>query len=148
MTRSASHARGPVVLDASVYLSHVTGDANAAKGGHLVAAATGAGIFVPRLYWYEARNGLRKAELNQRLSTTEVDSLLAMLGDYPIRYDDPPDDAAVMTLSRARKLKFNDACYLDLALRLNLRLSSFDRSLRRAAGEAGVPLFDGADNHA
>ena len=38
-------------------------------------------------------------------------------------------------------LRVADAAYLELALRLGVRLATRDASLARAAREAGVPLF-------
>jgi predicted nucleic acid-binding protein len=48
----------------------------------------------------------------------------------------------VLELARGRNLSAYDAAYLELAMREGLPLATEDESLRAAARQAGVPLFD------
>ena len=137
------HLVSPVVLDASTFLGYALGDDRSGVADRVVERLLDSVAVVPWLFFYEARNGLRKSEVNGWLTAAQVDQSLADLADLAVRHVAPSDDAKIMVLARDHRLKFNDACYLDVALRLGGRLASFDNSLRRAAREAGVALLDG-----
>jgi predicted nucleic acid-binding protein len=55
---------------------------------------------------------------------------------------------AIMPLSRGHELKAKDACYLELALRRDLRLATFDAALARAAQEYDRAFFSPWDGGA
>jgi predicted nucleic acid-binding protein len=46
----------------------------------------------------------------------------------------------VLTLSRTYDLTIYDACYLELAVRLNLPLATMDNKLKEALKATGLPL--------
>jgi len=61
-----------------------------------------------------------------------------------IRVEQEPADRMlneIFALAREHQLSTYDASYLDLAMRRGLPLATLDKSLRRAAGRCGVPLF-------
>ncbi len=130
------------VVDASLLASIVLrddptliADAVAIKLSSHVSAA-------PALCWYELRNALRKAEVNKQIAPAAVDDALNRLDRFDIEFDEVRVEST-MSLARDHKLKFHDACYLELSLRHALPLATLDKSLRRAAGEAQVMLYDG-----
>lgn len=47
----------------------------------------------------------------------------------------------ILRLAETHRLTTYDASYLELAMRLGVPLATLDKSLRHAAGEAGVPLL-------
>jgi predicted nucleic acid-binding protein len=67
---------------------------------------------------------------------------LRRLARLPIRVPPSPDDDALMTLARERKLTVYDAAYLELAKREALPLATLDRDLEKAAIAEGVVLFE------
>jgi predicted nucleic acid-binding protein len=63
------------------------------------------------------------------------------LARLPLRVAPTPEDDALMTLARDRKLTVYDAAYLQLARREALPLATLDRGLEKAAIAEGVALF-------
>jgi predicted nucleic acid-binding protein len=69
---------------------------------------------------------------------------LAHLEDLPVRVD-PMSSAKAFSrtlgLARSYALSAYDAAYLELAIREHAPLATLDKSLRKAANRAGVPLY-------
>jgi predicted nucleic acid-binding protein len=66
------------------------------------------------------------------------------LGQLPIHLDQAAPGGiqlAVAAVSREFKLSGYDAQYLELAKRKNLPLATLDKTLRKAALKAGVPIY-------
>jgi len=105
---------------------------------------TEAGAWVPSLWHLEVANGLTMAVRRARISAEFRNSALADLASLDIRVDPQTHSAAwMMTLSLADRfgLTLYDAAYLELALRRNLPLATFDSKLADAGLKAGVGLF-------
>lgn len=94
---------------------------------------------VPQLWHLEVRNALLTAERRNRISAPEAaERLQAMESLLVATTDTQPDLESTMTLARAHRLTFYDALYLELALRQQATLPSFDTALLRAADAEGV----------
>jgi predicted nucleic acid-binding protein len=87
------------------------------------------------------RNALVVNERRGRTTPQGSADFLRRLARLPIRVAPPPDDDALMTLARKRKLTVYDAAYLELAKRQALPLATLDRGLEAAAIAEGVALF-------
>lgn len=81
------------------------------------------------------------AERRGRITLAERTQALGILQEMPIDVDDRTTSlafSAISALTAARHLTVYDACYLELALRLDLPLASLDAQLRQATQQAGV----------
>lgn len=136
-----------LVLDASVASAWLLHDGNAADSA---AAARlldslrdpAARILVPATWTLEIANVLARGESRGVLTETQSRAFLALLSALPIVVDAQTAARSFTTtldLARRHGLSAYDASYLELALRVQLPLATFDRELRRGATQAGVP---------
>jgi predicted nucleic acid-binding protein len=100
--------------------------------------------WIPNHFGLEVARSLRSQERRGLLTPQAVDEALARLSDIPLRQDS--DDAlehisATVTLARRHGLRVADAGYLELSLRMGLRLATRDRKLASAATDAGADLL-------
>jgi predicted nucleic acid-binding protein len=99
---------------------------------------------VPGLWHLEVCNVSIGAERRGDTTAGEVEAFLAHLEDLPVRVD-PMSSAKAFSrtlgLARSYALSAYDAAYLELAIREHAPLATLDKSLRKAATRAGVPLY-------
>ena len=131
-----------VVLDASVTASWLLEDEVDSGASGSLTLARRDGALVPQLWHYEVRNALLVAQRRGRLREDEVVERLESLGHLPILTDQEPDLRAAMELANGHALSFYDSMYLELALRRQLPLATFDRRLARAARAEGLDVVD------
>lgn len=93
---------------------------------------------VPTIRWYEVRNILLVNERRKRISAEDSAKFLSELSELPIEIEDISAHSDLSDLARLHALTVYDAAYLDLALRLNLPLTTLDKALRTAAEAAGL----------
>ena len=79
-----------------------------------------------------------------RTTDQKVSCLRALIATYPVIVD--PETAVAtwgetLRLAQLYRLSSYDAAYLELALRLKLPLATIDQPLAKAAGLAGLTLF-------
>lgn len=132
------------VLDASFALAVLLPDEASPVPEEWLADIVAKGLHVPALWWVELGNSLLTAERRKRLSPTRRAQVMrAAQGLGPITH--PEETRACwgrpLDLARLHDLTLYDACYLDLALRLDATLLSMDRALRRAASGEGIALL-------
>jgi len=99
------------------------------------------GAIVPAIWHLEVGNILLAAERRHILDAGQRTEILHHLAVLPIITD--PETAPhawtrILPLARDYALSLHDAAYLELALRRQLPLASFDASLLRAAEAAGA----------
>jgi predicted nucleic acid-binding protein len=133
----------PFVLDASVAACWAFDDED-----HPVAALALERIrtdeaLVPSLWWFEVRNMLTVNERRGRIAEADTAAFLRSLSRLGVAVDRSPDEGAVLSLARRRRLTVYDASYLELALREALPLATLDAELARAARAEGQPLVGG-----
>lgn len=140
-----------LVLDASVASTWLLHDGNAADAAAAAAAAAAllddlrnpsARILVPATWALEMANVLARGESRGILAENQTQAFLALLEALPIDIDGQTAACSLTTtldLARRHRLSAYDASYLELALRSQLPLATFDRDLRRAAMQVGVP---------
>lgn len=101
------------------------------------------GCIVPGHWQLEVANqvlsGLRRARTTDELAR----DALAMLQMFPIAIDNEAGDhlEVIFELAQMHALTVYDAAYAELALRAGAVLVTFDRRLRSAASELGIPLL-------
>lgn len=132
-----------LVIDCSIAIAWLMPDEQAAEADRAMEAVIRTGAEVPALFLPEVGNVLLMNERRGRILSTLT--LLADLLSLELRQDLSPSHeriAQAIALAERHRLSVYDASYLELARRLSLPLATLDGALRRAAGEAGVALFD------
>jgi predicted nucleic acid-binding protein len=133
-----------LVLDASVALAWLyerDDKAEADIAMRALSTVAEAGTVVPALWHTEVVNGLLVGERRGVVTEARVYDYLARLERLPIETDEVSPATrreSVLALARQYGLSAYDATYLDLALRANAALATFDRKLARSASAAGV----------
>jgi predicted nucleic acid-binding protein len=120
-----------IVLDASAALAMVLAEAEGAEVAELVSNTTSINgqIFVPGLFWYELGNCLLMAVQGDRITPQSSSEVITNMMKLPIitnREMDLSIHKRIMTLARENGLTYYDACYLELTLRFEAPLKSFD----------------------
>ncbi len=137
-----------VVLDASAALAWLFGrddKAERIRADAMLDALGEGGALVPVLWHSEVCNALVVAERRKIASEAQSADFLTRLGALPIDTDSTPMAARreiVLELARRFALSVYDAVYLELALRNDARLASFDRQLIAAMRKAGAKVFE------
>ena len=132
------------ILDCSVTMAWAFEDEADRYALSVLAAFRSAEAVVPPLWVQEVANVILVAERRKRLSPEDTDMFLETLSMLPIRVesaDMSPRSARLVALGRSSGLSAYDACYLDLARRLNLPIATKDDALRNAARRINVRLF-------
>lgn len=133
-----------VVLDASVALAWILKEENMTYVNQIQDQVEMVGTLVPAIWPLEVANGLVNAERRGRLKTGEAMRVMTILFQYDIKVE--MEQARILMLetielARLYRLSTYDASYLRLALQRGMPLATIDQNLRRAAEDAGVPLF-------
>ncbi|WP_191061164.1 type II toxin-antitoxin system VapC family toxin [Geminicoccus harenae] len=132
------------VLDSSAALAWVLPGEDDERADRLLDLVSSEGALVPDLWLLEVANVLLMAERRGRITLAERRQALATLRELPVQVEPCAARSVwgdVLELAAGQGLTVYDATYLELALRHNLPLASFDRQLRQAAGTVGVPLL-------
>jgi len=100
---------------------------------------------VPALWELEMTNVLRTACLKGLFGAQAAQQTLQRIVSLPIRVDrQPVRPGETLALALRFGLSSYDACYLELALRLQLPLATVDAALRDAALASGVGVVSSA----
>jgi predicted nucleic acid-binding protein len=135
-----------LVLDASFCLAWVFAreQADQAEQADRVLRSRGKERWtVPSLWPLEVANALLVAERRGVIQPNVSEAFLRRLAALRIEVDPETMDLAqprTLELARQQQLSAYDATYLELALRLDARLASFDRRLILAADAMGCGL--------
>jgi len=129
-----------VVLDASITIAWALEETDARAALARQTVENGQAV-VPRLWWFEVRNGLIVNERRGRINQVLSDRFLRDLPHLAISSDDSPDYEKLMALARRHRLTVYDAAYLELALRESVALATLDGLLANAAQAEGVPVL-------
>lgn len=137
-----------IVADISVVLSWFFEEKQTPQALRILRRIDTNGLLVPPLWWYELENGLLMGERRSRKTEAESTHFLTLVKALPIRTDEAPGPHVcdrVLAIGRQCRLTAYDAAYLELAVREGGTLASFDKGLRRAAHQLGVPLLPAND---
>jgi predicted nucleic acid-binding protein len=133
-----------VVLDASAALSWCFEDETSENANRVLArVGSGEAVVVTAFWWYEILNVLIGAERRRRITVSASTQFLTRLRRMNIVAESTPDDGAIaraQSFARKHSLTAYDAAYLELALRREFDLATFDVELRRAAAAEDVTL--------
>ena len=131
------------VIDASVILSWYNPDEQNDYTKNILFCMKKERAITPCLCYYEVNNVLRMLEKKEKVSSLNVDKAIVSIDKLQIIRDSAPTGFTmplVLRLSREYGLTIYNACYLELAVRLNLPIASLDNELVKAAKAAGIEL--------
>jgi predicted nucleic acid-binding protein len=131
------------VIDASVIVSWYNPDEQNDYARDILLCLKKEQAITPRLCCFEVNNVLRMFEKKGKISSLQVDKAIVALEKLRIIKDNAPTGfqiPLVLRLSREYGLTIYDACYLELAVRLNFPLASLDNDLIKAAQGAKIEL--------
>lgn len=130
-----------VVIDASVPLTALLPGNRSETAQRVLLGVVDGGADVPGHWHLEVGNGLLAAERRGLLATAARAAAMRALAALPIRVDAETHAHAwddTTRLARDYGLGLADAAYLELALRREAVLVTFDATLLRAARAAGA----------
>jgi predicted nucleic acid-binding protein len=136
-----------LVLDASMALAWIferQKKEEAKSAEKVLSAIIDTETIVPALWHTEIANALLVGERRKMISEARVVDYLNRLSKLPIQTDEASllsRRELVMALAREHELTAYDATYLDLALRTNAVLATFDNKLSKAMQNAGGKIF-------
>lgn len=135
------------VLDASMALAWLFLRADSAErelADRALAELPATATFVPPLWWAEVANGVLRGERAGFTSTLAADLFLERLAEAEITVDREQAasrQADIVRLSRQHGLTAYDAAYLDIAVRMQCMVTTFDRKLAAAVRANGLRVF-------
>ena len=135
----------PIFLDCSVTASWFIPDEFSKSSFNIRDKIRERGAIVPTIWSLEVGNVLLISERRKRITKEQRQKALYILKDLPIKTDELTfKNAWFETIELAEKynLTLYDACYLELVLRYNSILATFDNNLKQAAKLAGIVLLD------
>ncbi len=137
-----------IVLDASMALSWIFERPKKKEelcSSKVLTVLSDAEIYVPSLWHTEITNGLLMAEKRKIITEAQVIDYLYKISGLPIMTDETSAShrrEMIMILAREHSLTTYDASYLDLALRHQAILATFDAPLAKAMKRAGGEVFE------
>ncbi len=137
-------AHALIVLDASAALALLLAEAEGKEVEEIVkdTISINGQVYVPALFWYELGNALLMAERHERMDAHTGLTALSSFVNLPIVTHQDSDIATlnrIIALAQETGLTFYDATYLELALRYEAPLKSFDTHLVNL--QASYPLI-------
>lgn len=135
-----------IVLDCSIVLAWYLPDEEETNATAALHYVTQNGGMVPFLFKTEIANGLIMAMRRNRIENSFRKQAFKEISVLQLDFDhEGLEEVWGLTSELADKyqLTIYDAIYLELAKRKRLPLATLDRSLKRAASEAQVKLYDG-----
>ena len=133
-----------IVIDAAVALAWVFPDEHNAAADAILESLEHQAVVVPANWSVEVADALAVGEQTGRITEARVQRFVTLLETLNVvEYACEPASAVGRrgSLCRDYGLTAYDAAYLDLAMREDLPLATFDSRLRRAARKAGVTLL-------
>ena len=132
------------VLDASVAIAALIKEEQSDRALAILREIIGDGAAVPPIWLFEVGNVLLLAERRGKLTATARREHLEDLSRLPIVVDHEATGHAwtnTMDLAASHQLTLCDGAYLELSLRRQLPLATFDIALQKAARSANVALL-------
>ncbi len=134
-----------IILDCSITIAWILLDDKMTEKANDVLESLGENhAKVPSIWHMEVANVLCIAERQKKLTALEVSEFKEFLSALPINFDDSTSLRAmgsIYTLAKTEQLTIYDAAYLELAIRENLSLATFDKDLQKAAKRNGISVL-------
>ncbi|HSZ19599.1 MAG TPA: type II toxin-antitoxin system VapC family toxin [Candidatus Acidoferrum sp.] len=135
-----------IVIDASVALAWCFPDEANDYADSVLLALESQSVIVPAIWGLEITNALVVGERRKRIRQPEVRRFVELLNGLSVVEDGQPfaDTASnVLPMAREYDLSAYDAAYLDVAVRHEIPLATFDATLHTACTLAGIKIFKG-----
>ena len=101
----------------------------------------GEAVHVPIVWKLGFANALRQLERRRKLSAQDSAAIVDAVDSLALQIDTAPvGQRRLLDLARQYDLRVYDASYLELAIRLSLKLATQDGPLASAAEKAGLKL--------
>jgi predicted nucleic acid-binding protein len=127
------------VADNSVVLAWFVKSQASAYSERLLGRVAREPVHVPSIWSFEFANALRQLERRRKIKAETTASILDTADSLGLLIDTAsPDQRRLVDLARQYDLSVYDASYLELAIRLSLRLAAQDGPLAAAATRAGL----------
>jgi predicted nucleic acid-binding protein len=133
-----------IVADASVVLAWAYEEINAELAEDALRVVARQGAIAPAIWPMEIANSLELSLLRKRISLPQYEQILGDIRDLDVEVEELSVNRIwghVAFLSRKHALTVYDAQYLEMALRLQLPLATFDQQLAAAARAEGIPVL-------
>jgi predicted nucleic acid-binding protein len=130
-----------IVIDASVALAWCFPDEASEYADAILVALEDQSVLVPSIWSMEITNALLVGERRKRIRQPELRRFVDLLKGLSVVEDGQPFADTVnnvLPLARDYNLSAYDAAYLDVAIRHEAPLATFDAALQKAARAAGV----------
>lgn len=128
------------VIDASITLTWCLVDELSETTHQLLEKMMLHNMFAPSIWRYEITNALCLAERKGRISIPQIQVFKSLLAELPIEIEETQAMDPIFDLAKKYTLSVYDAAYLELAVRKNGILVSFDKALQKAAALHGIAL--------
>jgi predicted nucleic acid-binding protein len=132
-----------LVVDSSFILASLLAETRAGFAAETLADAAYGDLLAPALLPFEVANVFRTRVRSGRLSPVERDARLRMYFALGIGTEPAPTEAQLLrssVLSAEHDLTIYDAVYLEVALRNEASLATFDLALASGARALAVPV--------
>lgn len=134
-----------IVLDCSVTMAWILRDESMSeKADTILCLFEEKQAKVPTIWSLEVANVLCLTERQKKITAFELAEFKEFLSELPIQIDHDTSSRAmgsVYTLAKTEQLTIYDAAYLEIAIRENSPLATFDKALKNAAKRNGVLLL-------
>ena len=127
------------VADNSVVLAWFVNSQSTAYSEKILRRVAREQVHVPVVWSLEFCNALRQLERRRKLKSNTTTAILDAVDALGLQSDpSPPSQQRLLDLARQYDLSAYDASYLELAIRLSVKLATQDGSLAAAATKAGL----------
>lgn len=122
------HDKGRIVVDASAIGALLFGEP---KGIEMARAIQGKTLYAPVLLGFEVASIFLKKRKLYPTKAYEIATDYSLFSEIPFEFVDTPVTGA-LEVALTKKLTIYDACYVWLALELNMKLLTLDQEVRKA----------------
>ena len=132
------------VIDNSVVVSWLLEEEHVKKSREILNKLSSHQVCVPSIWPYELANALFVAEKRKRIKEADSVAFICDLKNLPIIIEESSFERIgkdVLSLSREHKITVYDASYIELALRKDLALASFDKEIIKVCKKIGVVVI-------
>jgi predicted nucleic acid-binding protein len=132
-----------IVLDASVALAWCFPDEVSDYADSVLEQVETQTVIVPPIWAVEIANALLVGERRKRIRQPEIRRFVDLMNGLSIVEEKQPfaDTVSnILPLAREYDLSAHDAAYLDVAIRHEIPLATFDGALQKACAKAGIKI--------
>lgn len=129
------------VADNSVVLAWYLASQSTGYSAKILGRVAHDQVHVPVVWSLEFANALRQLERRRKLNPDATTAILDAVNALGLQSDPtPPGQRRLLDIARQYELSVYDASYLELAIRLSVKLATQDGPLAAAALKAGLKL--------